>query len=171
MEEREFREKVLPLSSRLYQFSLRILKNSHDAEDIVQEICVKLWDGRADLEDIRSIEAYAFRMTRNLCLDRIKKKKPQYYDDRQTASVTYDPPDQAPDPSGNLEMKDTMQRVSQIIGDLPEQQRTLVQLRDVEGLEYEEISDITGMEVNAIRVGLSRARKKLRESIVNAQIL
>jgi RNA polymerase sigma-70 factor (ECF subfamily) len=171
MEDREFRDKVLPLNGRLFQFSLRILQNRHDAEDVVQEICMKLWDGRANLPEIKSIEAYAFRMTRNLCLDRIKKKKPQYYDDRQPGSGGFERMEQSKDPSGHLELKDTMQRVHLIIEGLPEQQRTLVQLRDIEGLEYEEISEITGMEVNAIRVGLSRARKKLRESIVKAQIL
>ena len=73
--------------------------------------------------------------------------------------------DHGPDPEHALELKDTMERVNQIIGRLPEQQKTLLQMRDVEGLEYEEIADITGLEVNAIRVNISRARKKVRETI------
>ena len=171
MQVQEFKERVLPLSQKIYQFALRILRNQHDAEDVAQEICMKLWDSRSELEEIKSIEAFAFRMTRNLCLDKIKRKKPQYYDDRETGSARYDEADLAPDPGGSLEMKDTMERVNKIIGSLPEQQRTLVQLRDIEGLEYEEISEITGLELNTIRVGISRARKKLRESIVKAKIL
>ena len=171
MEVQEFKERVLPLSRKIYQFALRILRNQHDAEDVAQEICMKLWDNRSELREIKSLEAFAFRMTRNLCLDKIKRKKPQYYDDRETSSAKYDEADLAADPAGSLEMRDTMERVNHIISNLPEQQRTLVQLRDIEGLEYEEISDITGLEVNTIRVGISRARKRLREIIVEAKIL
>ena len=171
MEVQEFKERVLPLSQRIYRFALRILQNQHDAEDVAQEICIKLWHSRSDLGAIKNLEAFAFSMTRNLCLDKIKRKKPQYYDDRETASARYDEADLAPDPAGSLEMKDTMERVNKIITDLPEQQRILVQLRDIEGLDYGEISEITGMEINAIRVGISRARKRLRETIVKAKIL
>ena len=170
MQVQEFKERVLPLSQKIYQFALRILRNQHDAEDVAQEICMKLWDSRSELEAIKSIEAFAFRMTRNLCLDKIKRKKPQYYDDRETGSARYDEADLAPDPGGSLEMKDTMERVNHIIGSLPEQQRTLVQLRDIEGLEYEEISEITGLELNTIRVIPVFRKRKRSGSILSRRI-
>ncbi len=165
MDAKEFKERVLPVSQPIFRYANRLMSNEHDAEDVVQEIWLKLWDKRDQLGSIKSIEAFAFRMTRNLCLDKIKLKKPKYYDDRDEGSYRYDEADRAPDPQSSLELKDTMERVNQIIGRLPEQQKTLLQMRDVEGLEYEEIADITGLEINAIRVNISRARKKVRETI------
>jgi RNA polymerase sigma-70 factor (ECF subfamily) len=165
MDAKEFKERVLPVSHRIFRYANRLLGNEHDAEDVVQEIWMKLWERRDQLGNIKSMEAFAYRMTRNLCLDKIKLKKPTYYDDREEGSFRYEEADISLDPQSSLELKDTMERVNQIIGHLPEQQKTLLQMRDVEGLEYEEIADITGLEVNAIRVNISRARKKVRETI------
>jgi RNA polymerase sigma-70 factor (ECF subfamily) len=165
MDAKEFKERVLPVSHRIFRYANRLLKNEHDAEDVVQEIWLKLWDKRDQLGNIKSMEAFAYRMTRNLCLDKIKRMKPTYFDDREEGSYRYDEADHRPDPQSRLELKDTVERVNQIIGHLPEQQQSLLQMRDVEGLEYEEIADITGLEINAIRVTISRARKKVRETI------
>ncbi len=163
----EFKEKVLPVSQKIFRYAQRLLGSTHDAEDAVQEIWMKLWDRKDQLGELKSIEAFAFRMTRNLCLDRIKQKKPQYYDDREESGYRFDGADQEPDPLRSLELKDTMEKVNHIMGTLPEQQKTLLQLRDIEGMEYEEISEVTGLEVNTIRVNISRARKKLRDTLKN----
>ena len=165
MDAKEFKERVLPVSQRIFRYANRLLSNEHDAEDVVQEIWLKLWDKRGQLGNIKNMEAFAYRMTRNLCLDKIKLKKPQYYDDREEGAYRYEKADHGPDPESSLELKDTVERVNHIIGRLPEQQKTLLQLRDVEGLEYGEIADITGLEINAIRVNISRARKNVRETI------
>ena len=165
MDAKEFKERVLPVSHRIFRYANRLLNNEHDSEDVVQEIWLKLWDKRDQLGNIRSMEAFAYRMTRNLCLDKIKQKKPTYYDDREEGSYRYEEADHGPDPQSRLELQDTVERVNQIIGFLPEQQKSLLQMRDIEGLEYEEIADITGLEINAIRVNISRARKKVRETI------
>jgi RNA polymerase sigma-70 factor (ECF subfamily) len=165
MDAREFKDMVLPVSMKIYRYAERLLGNAHDAEDVVQDVWMKLWDRRDKLDEIKSLEAFVFRMTRNLCLDKIKLKKPQYYDDREETSYRFDEADERPDPSRSLELKDTMDTVNHIIGHLPEQQQTLLQLRDIEGMEYEEISTVTGLEVNTIRVNISRARKKLKETL------
>lgn len=171
MDAREFKEKVLPVSQKIYRYARRLLGSTHDAEDVVQDIWMKLWDRRAQLAEVKSIEAFSLRMTRNLCLDKIKLKKPQYYDDREETAYRFDESDGTPDPAHSLELKDTMEQVNQIIQGLPEQQQTILQLRDIEGMEYEEIADITGLEVNAIRVNISRARKKLRDSLIKIQMV
>ena len=165
MDANEFKEKVLPVSHKIYRYAHRLLGNVHDAEDVVQDIWMKLWDRREQMAEVKNIEAFAFRMTRNLCLDKIKLKKPQYYDDRDETAYRFDEADRQPDPERRLELKDTMEQVNHIIGSLPEQQQTLIQLRDIEGMEYEEIAAITGLELNAIRVNISRARKKLRDTL------
>ncbi len=165
MDAKEFKERVLPVSHGIFRYAKRLLGNVHDSEDVVQEIWLKLWSRKDELGNIKSMEAFAYRMTRNLCLDKIKLKKPTYYDDREEGSHRYDEADHSPDPQRTLEQKDTLEKVNKIIGRLPEQQKTLLQMRDVEGLEYEEIADITGLEINAIRVNISRARKRIRETI------
>lgn len=165
MDAEEFKERVLPVSHRILRYASRLLGNEHDAEDVVQDIWLKLWNIRGELGNIKSMEAFAYRMTRNLCLDKIKLKKPKYYDDREEGAFRYDEADHSPNPESSLELKDTVERVNQIISRLPEQQKTLLQLRDVEELEYEEIADITGLEINTIRVNISRARKNVRETI------
>ena len=166
-----FKIEVLPLKNKLYRFALRMLNNTPEAEDVVQEIWMKLWDRRDQMEEVKNIEAFAFRMTRNLCLDKIKLKKPEYYDDREESSFRFEGADEGPDPERSLELKDTMERVNHIIGSLPERQQTLLQLRDIQGMEYEEISEVTGLEINAIRVNISRARKKLRDTLQNIQTI
>lgn len=166
----EFKEKVLPLSQKIYRFAKRLLGNAHDAEDVIQDVWVKLWDRKDQLGEVRNLEAFAFRMTRNLCLDRIKLKKPQYYDDRDEHAYRFDGADEGPDPEQKLELKDTVDQVNRIIGGLPEQQQALLQLRDIEGMEYEEIADVMGLELNTIRVNISRARKKIRDSLIKIQV-
>jgi RNA polymerase sigma-70 factor (family 1) len=165
MEASGFKEKVLPLSRRLYRYAERLLGNAHDAEDVVQDIWMKLWERKDKLEVVESMEAFAYRITRNHCLDRIKRKRPQYYDDREETAYRFEEADGSPGPDQSLELKDAMEKVNHMMAKLPEQQQTLLQLRDIEGLEYEEIAGITGLEINAIRVNISRARKKLRETL------
>jgi len=166
MDASEFKEKVLPVSQRICRYAERLLGNAHDAEDVVQDIWIKLWDRKDRLDELKSIEAFAFRITRNLCLDRIKLKKPQYYDDREDGAFRFEEADDRPDPGRSLEMKDTMEKVNRIIATLPEQQQTLLQLRDIEGYTSEEVAEILDINQNTLRVNLSRARQKIRENLV-----
>jgi len=164
MEATEFKIRILPLGQKLHRFARSIIKDVHEAEDIVQEIFLKLWKLRDKLEQIENIDAFAFRMTRNLCLDRIKARKPQLYDDPVEAGlgeeVAY-----TPDPEDQVILRDAMEQVHSAMDRLPEQQKTIIHLRDIEGYEYEEIADMLEMEVNTVRVTVSRARKIIRESI------
>jgi RNA polymerase sigma-70 factor (family 1) len=164
MEANEFKIRVLPLGQKLHRFASSIIKDVHEAEDIVQEIFLKLWKLKDKLEQIENIDAFAFRMTRNLCLDRIKTKKPQLYDDPVEAGFGEEVA-HAPDPEDQVIMQDAISQVHSAMDRLPEQQKTIMHLRDIEGYEYEEIADMLEMEVNNIRVTVSRARKTIRESI------
>jgi len=164
MEANEFKIKVLPLGQKLHRFASSIIKDVHEAEDIVQEIFLKLWKLKEKLEQIDNIDAFAFRMTRNLCLDKIKARKPQLYDNPVEAGFGEEVAD-TPDPEHQSMMRDAISQVHNAIDLLPEQQKTIIHLRDIEGYEYEEIADMLEMEVNTIRVTVSRARKTIRESI------
>ena len=164
MEANEFKIRVLPLGQKLHRFAINIIKDVHEAEDIVQEIFLKLWKLKYKLEQIDNIDAFAFRMTRNLCLDRIKAKKPQLFDNPVEAGFGEEVA-HAPDPEDQVIMQEAVSQVHSAMDRLPEQQKTIIHLRDIEGYEYEEIADMLEMEVNNVRVTVSRARKTIRESI------
>jgi len=164
MEAKEFRKRVIPLGQKLYRFASGLLKDSHEAEDVVQDIFVKLWNMRNRMNDIENLDAFAFRMTRNLCLDKLKARRIRFFGDPSGASVP-EPEISTPNPEDQAELKDTVSKVHMIINTLPEQQKSVIHLRDIEEYSYEEISEMMGMEINAVRVTLSRARRTVRESL------
>jgi len=157
-----FKLKVLPLEGRIYGLSLRLLANKEDARDVVQDIFVKLWNKRTILEEYRSLAAFSLTVTRNHCLDLLKAKKTQSLEEvRQEFENPEDP-----NPQTLLERKDALTRVQSIFSELPEIQKTIVHLRDIEGYSYDEVAEITGMTINNVRVILSRARKRIRELLL-----
>jgi len=158
----DFKIQVLPLQDKLYSFSLRFLGDSEDAKDAVQEVLIKLWKLRDSLENYRSILAFAMTVTRNHCLDRIKARRTVPLDDNkvyagQVVNTT---------PGDILERKDLTEKIKRIIGELPENQRSVIHLRDIDGFDNQEIGEIMSMDVNNVRVLLSRARKKVREELL-----
>lgn len=156
----EFCNRVLPLKDKLYRLARRILINNQDAEDAVQEVFYKLWAKNEELATLKSMEAFAMTVTKNLCLDRVKSKG--YH----TAEMNvWHEADEESSPEMMTELKDEISEIQRIINRLPAQQRMIIHLRDVEGLEFDEIEDIMNMKTNAIRVSLSRARKAVREQL------
>ena len=160
MTQEEFKIHVFPLKNKLFRFAKRLLENTEEAEDMVQEVFIKLWKMKEKLSEYRSVEALAMVTTRNLCLDRLRTKK-----------YTIDKIDLLKDEIENTmeeqrtDHSELINKIHGIIKSLPEQQRTILHLRDIEGYDYEEIASILDMNENAIRVNVSRARKKIREII------
>jgi RNA polymerase sigma factor (sigma-70 family) len=164
MNPEEFKIQVLPLKHKLFRLSLRMLGDREEAEDSVQDAMIKLWTRREDLKNYSSIEAFAMTMTKNICLDRIRSKsfQAERLTDRQASLLQHDPGDV-------VEMNDYAGFVRRIIEDLPEQQKAIMHMRDIEGLEYERIAEVLDLNINAIRVNLSRARKRVRDMILKIQ--
>lgn len=159
MKSSEFKLMVMPYSSRLYRMAFRLMNSREEAEDIVQEVYVKLWGMRNDLDKYNSIEALCIRITRNLCLDHLRRRKVTH--DALKAEKLKE--ESYPEtPSESLEKKENADLLHTLIAALPEPQRSLVHLRHLEGKEYEEIAEMVNMNVNAIRVSISRARKQMR---------
>ncbi len=165
MDAKEFKTEVLPLKNKLYRFASRMLDDSEEAGDAVQEVFIKLWNMRDKLHTLNSLEAFAMTVTRNYCLDRIKARRTVSLE--QTRSLLFEE-----DKNENIEklteQRDTVRHIRQIMARLPEQQRMIIQLRDIEGYEFEEIEQVLDINLNTIRVNLSRARKKLREIYINS---
>lgn len=164
MNSEEFNIQVLPLKHKLYRLSLRMLGAVEEAEDMVQDTFLKLWTRRHELGGYSSIEAFAMTITKNMCLDRIRSKafQTERLTDRQASGLGVDPGD-------HVEKEDFRGFVGRIINNLPDQQRAIIHLRDIEGLEYEQIAEIMELNVNAVRVNLSRARKKVRDTVLKIQ--
>ena len=162
MKSSEFKILVMPYSSRLYRMAYRLMGNREEAEDVVQEVYLKLWGMRKDLPELNSIEAMAVRITRNLCLDQLRRRKTtQELMKQQQMNPHHSPktPDQV------YESEEKAEVIHSLVEALPEPQRSLVHLRHLEGKEYEEIAEMMNMNINAIRVSISRARKQMREML------
>lgn len=159
MNNSQFSSRILTLSDMLFRLARSILKNEVEAEDAVQNLNLKLWEKRHLLENVDNVQAFAMRSMRNLCIDIVRQQK---YTEEVKNDIIYD----APDPYLLMEQMDMVSRIRIMIDSLPELQRTIIRLRDVEGFELTEIAEITSISQNAVMVNLSRARQKIREQIV-----
>lgn len=161
MTEREFQHIILPLSKDIWTFALNITGDRTTSADVTQEVMLKLWDSRHELKKVENIKAYVLRITHNLCLDLLKKQKPIYDEEQVIRNGGYDT-----NLLKEIENRDTAEAVKKIIDTLPPNQKEVMILRELEELEYEEISEITGLGLNNIRVLLSRARARVKEILV-----
>lgn len=161
MRSSEFKMRVMPYSDRIYRMAYRLMGNREEAEDIVQEVYLKLWGLRDKLDTYDSIEALSIRITRNLCLDYLRRRKTSQNALSSERNKGEDIHWETPEDS--IERKEEKEVVLSLIAALPEPQRSLVHLRHIEEKEYDEIASMVNMNVNAIRVSISRARKQMRE--------
>lgn len=161
MKQTEFIRVVTPFKDKLYRLAKRLLVSREEAEDATQEILMKLWLKNDEMGRLKSIEAFAMTMTKNFCLDRLKSKQAgnlklvhSNYKDEKTSLQK------------QIEAVDSVNWVERIMEELPEQQKMVLQLRDVEEYDYNEISELLDMKPTAVRVALSRARKTVREKLI-----
>ena len=161
----EFQIKVYPLKNKLFRFAKRMLDHTEEAEDMVQEVFIKLWNRRDKLDEYRSVEALAMITIKNLCLDKIKARRYPVENMENHRQFLESMPDAI-----KADHSDLIHGIHQAMKLLPEQQQIILHLRDIEGYEYEEIAEIVDMNENAIRVALSRARKKIRELLTNTKV-
>jgi RNA polymerase sigma factor (sigma-70 family) len=158
MNQNEFMQLVNPFKDKVFRLAKRLLVSTEEAEDATQEVLVKLWNKNEILDNYNSVEAFAMTMTKNYCLDQLKSKRAgnlqivhNNYTDREAGL------------DRKVEDNDSLNWVEKVINQLPEQQRLIIQMRDIEQFEFEEIAKILEMNETAIRVALSRARKTIRE--------
>lgn len=160
MTAKEFNERVVPLNRQLYRYAFRYLGNQEDSKDAVQDIFVKLWKLRSELATVYSIEAFAIRIMRNHCLDRIKLNKTvsldveEHFSNRSGKELA---------PDRRLEFSNTVEIVRHVITDMQEPQQSVVRMRDIEGYSNEEIAEALGIADGTVRVILSRGRNKIRQ--------
>ena len=159
MNQNEFLNVVIPFKDKLFRMAKRLLISNEEAEDATQEVLVKLWTKKEVLQTYTSIEAMAMTMTKNYCFDQLKSKRAT-----NLSIIHSNFTDNQASLQQRVEDKDSLKWVEKIINNLPEQQKLIIQMRDIEQLEFNEIATILEMNETAIRVALSRARKTIRDS-------
>lgn len=161
-----FHMKIEAIKNKLYRFALGMLKDEAEAEDVVQEVVIKLWKQRATIDQIQNLEAWTMRLTRNLSIDKIRSKH-RRYEPIETAiglSANNTLPDK------QAELNDSMNQLKKWIKNLPEKQRLVFQLRDIEGLTYKEIEDVLEMPISQVKINLFRARQQVRKYLLKSKL-
>jgi RNA polymerase sigma-70 factor, ECF subfamily len=154
-----FLNDILPLKDRLFRLALRITLDRAEAEDIVQDTMIRMWNKREEWQQIESIEALAFTICRNLSLDRSQKVA--------TRNVTLDESLNASaattdNPHDTLANKERLELIHRLFNELKEPGRTIVHLREIEGKNYKEIAQVVGMTEEQVKSQLFRCRQKIR---------
>jgi RNA polymerase sigma-70 factor (ECF subfamily) len=161
MNQSDFLKSVLPFKDKVFRLAKRLLVSTEEAEDATQELYFKLWRNKEKLANYKNVEAFAMTMTKNYCFDRLKSKQASNltlvhsnYKEKDTALET------------KIEHRDSVSQVHELIDKLPEQQKLVIQLRDIEQYDFEEIGKMLDLKPTAVRVALSRARKTIREELI-----
>lgn len=162
MNAQQFQSQILCYSDKLYRMARSVLKDESLSKDAYQDLMMRLWEKRRQLETIENRQAFLLTSMRNLCVDLLRKQKTN---GELPDNAEYD----APNPHQFTEQADTVNAISRMIDLLPEMQRTIIRMKDVEEMDLSEIAAIMQMTENAVTVNLSRARKKLREMILTKQ--
>ena len=160
MKKISFRNDVLPLKNELFRLALRITLNRAEAEDIVQDTLIKVWNKRFDWDSIDSIEAFSLKICRNLSLDRIKKKGNNNESLETTNEVQ---PQSLSNPQDEMIRQDHIRLVRDIVNSLPEKQKSCMQLRDFEGKAYKEIAEILEITEEQVKVNIFRALQAVKQ--------
>ncbi len=160
MKKISFQADVLPLKNKLFRLALRITLNRAEAEDVVQETMMKVWNRRDSWDSIDSIEAFCLTTCRNLSLDKVRRMDNQV----GTLEADDDPADRSysANPAEQAEQHDRVQIVRKLIQQLPEKQRTAMQLRDMEGKSYRDIAEIMQISEQQVKVNIFRARQTVK---------
>lgn len=163
MQLKEFTKMVLPFKDKMYRLALRIVGNTHEAEDVVQEVMIKVWKKRDYVETITNLEAWCMTLTKNEAIDQTRSKH------RRNVGIDtqFDMQDSGPSAHKKMEVSETLESVKNMINELPEKYKIVVHLRDVEEMTYDEIAEVSGFSKDQVKVYLHRGRKKLREQIIN----
>ena len=158
-----FENRVLPAKNKLFRFAFRMLGSSEEAKDVVQEVMIKVWNGREQMAEVQNMEAWCMRITKNLSLDKLRSRQR-----RATDSIDegFEVRQEALSPHENTELNESMLRINQLIAALPEKQRQVIHLRDIEGYSYNEICEMLELDMSQVKVSLFRARNAVREKLV-----
>ena len=159
MQEFSFRNDILPLKDKLFRLALRITLDRAEAEDVVQDTMIRVWDKRDEWYQFDSVEAYCLTVTKNLAIDRSQKK------DAQNVELTPEMEKESDvnSPYDQLVHDERLTLINRLVNELPEKQRMIMQLRDIEGESYKTIAKLLHLTEEQVKVNLFRARQKVKQ--------
>ena len=161
MNHHDFKTKILPIKNRLFRFALGIVGQAAEAEDVVQEVFIKLWNNRQQMASINNVEAWCITATKNLSIDKLRSKHQRMV----PMAASFDLHDNSATPYEETVTHDVFDHVKNLMSRLPDKQRDIMQLRDIEGLSYQEIAEALNVPMDQVKVYLFRARKAVREGM------
>ena len=158
-----FQNRVFPVKNKLFRFAFRLLGSSEEAKDVVQEVFIKVWNSGEQMAEIQNMEAWCMRITKNLSLDRLRQQQRRPTDSIEKGFHVHN---EARSPHDTTEMSENMKRIGELMAVLPEKQRQVMHLRDIEGYSYNEIVEILEIDLSQVKVNLFRARNAVRERLL-----
>lgn len=158
----DFEKLTYSIKDKLYRFSLRITGSVVEAEDVVQEVFYKVWEKRESMAEVNNHEAWCMTLTKNLSLDKIKSKHRHTTEISEAVHIV----DSKSTPYQNFEKQDLMSKIKNLMNELPEKQKWVMHLRDIEGLSYDEIATQLEIPLPQVKVNLHRARTYIREKMI-----
>jgi len=158
MTKEDFQKQVIPMGDKMYRIAYRLLGNSETAKDALQELFLKLWEMRSELHKLTSIDAFACTVLKNKCLDKLRLQKDTV--DIDVLKTVGNNPEAA------FEQNEGVAEIRKLMQMLPEKQRIIMQMRDIDSHTFEEIALLVDTSVNNVRVQLCIARKWIKEELV-----
>ncbi|MDE1191073.1 MAG: sigma-70 family RNA polymerase sigma factor [Arachidicoccus sp.] len=157
-----FTERILPLKDTLLRLAFSMVRQAEEAEDIVQDVLLKIWDKRDEWIKLHNYEGYCMAMTRNLCIDKIRKNKQSFQpldniSELQTADKN---------PYESAVNKEAIGCIQSSMQQLPEMQFLAIQLRETEGKSYQEIATLLGISLEQVKVNIHRARTTIKQQLI-----
>ena len=159
-----FDNHVLPASDKMYRYALSILKDPGVAHDVVQDCLVKIWQNRQKLPEIKSIDSWVMRITRNQCYDWVKMNRFSLQTDRDIDRDDIGL-NETIEADQDILVSDQQNWLEKVIESLPQKQKEVYHLREVEEMTYQEIAEVLSLNLSEVKVTLHRTREKVRETI------
>jgi len=164
MKLQEFTQRIVGLQNKLYRFALHLTGQKAEAEDVVQEVMLRIWNKREERSRFDNLEAFCMRMAKNICIDQLRSKQRGYLDIEKAAESI--------DNQNPLEIAsyhDTYQHIQKMVAKISIKQRMILQMREVEAMSYQEIADILEISLAQVKVNLFRARNQIREQLIELE--
>ena len=156
-----FTQRILPMKGQLFRLAVRLLQDVQEAEDVIQDVMIKIWTRKAEWGQWQSMEAYCMTATRNSCLDRMRRMRVVPVGEERAREVSSN----EKDPYEKMMGKEIMSQIRKCMNELPENQQLVVQLREIEGFSYTEIAEVLDMSMEQVKSNLFRARNAIKRSI------
>ena len=145
-----FKSDILPIKNKLFRVALRITGNPQEAEDVVQETLIKVWEQRRELSAVRNIEAWCMQLTKNRSIDKRRLR----FNQNEGLDGAYGLSSSAHTPDQQVELSDSYLQIQQLMQQLPDNQRMAMQLRDIDGFSYQEIADTLEMPLAQVKTNI-----------------